>query len=124
MKQNLILQLAIILFVTYAGNFLSSLLPFPFPGVIIGLALLFVALYSGLLKVSSVREVTNILLANMTFLFIPAGTGIINSLPVLAVYWWKLLIVILISTVVTMVVTGWVVQYSIYYLRKRNSPIK
>jgi len=121
MHKNIIVQLSFILLITYIGNFIASHLPFAFPGVVIGLILLFFALYFRLIKLSHIDKVTNVLLANMTFLFIPAGVALIDSLELLSMYWWKLLIVILVSTIVTMIVTGWVVQQSIYYFRKRNA---
>jgi len=120
MQKNILFQFGIILIITYLGNFLASLIPFPLPGVVLGLILLFLILYFNLLKLSSVQDITKMLLGNMAFLFIPAGVNIINSLDLLSSYWWKILLVVLISTIVTMIVTAWVVQYSIYYFRRKN----
>lgn len=120
MQKNILFQLAVILAVTYAGNFISEYISIPLPGVVIGLVLLFAALYIKVIKLDHVENAANALLTNMAFLFIPAGVAIIDSLHVLSTYWWKLLIVILLSTIVTMVVTGVVVQRSIYYMRKRR----
>ena len=120
MQKNNIFQLGIILLVTYVGNFIAQFIPIPFPGIIIGLVLLFLALYIKLIPLSCIEDITKPLLSNMAFLFIPAGVALINSLDVLATYWWKLLIVIFFSTVITMIITGWIVQQAIYYFRKRN----
>lgn len=120
MQKNILLQLTIILCITYAGNLLAQLITLPLPGVILGFILMFLLLSMNIVKLHHVDQISKVLLTYMTFLFIPAGVALVNSLDLLAAYWWKLLIVILASTVITMVVTGWVVQYSIYYFQKRD----
>jgi holin-like protein len=50
------------------------------------------------------------LLGNLSLLFVPAGVGVIVHLQLLAADWWRLLISIVASTLVTLLVTALVMQ--------------
>lgn len=91
---------------TFAGEVLNSVLTLPVPAGVYGLLLLFLALCSGLLKVSDVEQAGDFLLDTMTMMFLPASVGIMTVisvvLPVLVPY----LTIIAVSTVLVMTVTG------------------
>ena len=55
-------QIAIILAVSFLGEFLNWLLPLPIPGSIYGMVILFVALMAGVIKLSSVKNVGDFLI--------------------------------------------------------------
>ena len=52
-------QILIILAFTAIGELLSYVIPLPVPAAIYGLVLLFIALWSGLVKPSQVKEVSS-----------------------------------------------------------------
>ena len=53
------------------------------PASVIGLVLLFIV-YTGIVKLGQVESVGTALTNNISFLFVPAGVSVINSLPILS----------------------------------------
>ncbi|WP_026884641.1 CidA/LrgA family protein [Clostridium akagii] len=103
-------QLAIILGFCFLGSVISTVLGLKIPGNVVGMILLVIFLCSGILKVESVEEVSNFLLEHLPFFFVPAGVGLIASIGSIRNCWPYLIIIIFISTVVAMVITGITVQ--------------
>lgn len=71
-------QLLIILFVSLAGDKLAAVFSLPIPGSVVGMLLLFMLLYTGLIKPDYIQEVTGFLLKHMAFFFIPVTVGLMN----------------------------------------------
>lgn len=103
-------EFLLIISFTYLGEILSKLLHLPVPGSVIGMLLLFAALYFKVVKVDDVETVGTFLLDNLSILFLPAGVGIMVYFPVIKDHWFSLLLVILVTTALTMGVVGRVVQ--------------
>lgn len=95
---------------TLAGEALHALLPLPVPAAVWGLVLLFIALESGKLKLSSVEDCGQFMLGIMPVLFIAPAVGLMDSWPVLASVWPAVLAIIVLSTVVVFGVSGVVTQ--------------
>ena len=95
---------------TLAGEALHALLPLPVPAAVWGLVLLFIALESGKLKLSSVEDCGQFMLGIMPVLFIAPAVGLMDSWPVLASVWPVVLAIIVLSTVVVFGVSGVVTQ--------------
>lgn len=112
-------ELTIILLITFLGEILSKSLSLPLPGTVIGMLLLLTSLLFKIIKVSSIQAVSNYLLDNLAFFFLPAGVGIISSFHLLKGTTLKILTLILISTLVVMVVTGFTVQRLINLQKKK-----
>lgn len=66
------------------GKALAGLLPFAFPGSIIGLLLLFGLLISQLLPLSWIHQSAHLLLRHMALLFIPVAVGLLGYVDVLS----------------------------------------
>lgn len=94
----------------FLGEFLASLIPLPVPGTIYGMLLLFLALYTGLVKLEDVEDTTGFLLANMAIFFIPPAVGIMKSYKLILKDLGPVLLIILTSTLITMAITGLVVK--------------
>ncbi len=107
---KIIRQLAIILVFCFLGSVISTLLGLKIPGNVVGMILLVIFLCSGILKVEAIEDVSNFLLEHLPFFFVPAGVGLIASVGSIKNCWPYLIIIILISTVVAMVITGITVQ--------------
>lgn len=75
------LTIAVILLIS---KIIESFIPFPMPASVIGLVLLFIALCTGIVKLGQVESVGTALTNNISFLFVPAGVSVINSLPILS----------------------------------------
>lgn len=103
-------QISIILGITLAGEALSQFLPLPVPAGVYGLFLLLAALISGAVKLESVEGTGNFLMDTMSMMFIPAMAGIIESADQLRAVILPFLLIILVSTVIVMMVTGKVAQ--------------
>ena len=99
-------QLAIILAISLAGEMLSSVLPLPIPASIYGIVILFALLESRVLSVDAIREASSFLITIMSMLFIPATVGLMDSFDLLKSRLAAYVIIMLVSTVVVMVVSG------------------
>lgn len=106
-------QLAIILLILLASNFISSLLPFPFPASVLGMIILLILLSFKIIKIEDIEISSNFLLDNMAFFFIPAGVGLINSLTILQQYGILFIGIMLFTTIIVMGVTAWTVEFLI-----------
>lgn len=115
-------QLAIILGITLIGEILHHLIPLPVPAGIYGLVLLFLALMTGLLKPESIRETARFLLEIMPILFVPAGVGLLSAWPQLKPILVPLLVIITVSTIVVMVVSGQMTQIFLRLFKKGGQP--
>lgn len=105
-------QFCLILIFWAMGEYLSSFISgfVAMPGSILGMILLFLALKLNIIKLSQIEEMSNLLLDNLAFFFIPAGVSLIKSLDIIKVNVPVLLITGTIVTVVVMSVTGIIVQ--------------
>ena len=103
-------QLTILLGITFLGEGLYALLPLPVPASIYGLLLLTLALGFGVLKLEQVEETADFLVQIMPLTFIPAAAGLIPAWPLLREFLWPIAAIIVITTVLTMGITGSVTQ--------------
>ena len=101
-------QTCIITGMTLAGEILGSVLPLPVPAGVYGLFLMLAALISGAVKLESVEGTGNFLLDTMSLMFIPSMVGVVECLEELRAVLVPFLLIILVSTVVVMCVTGWI----------------
>ena len=107
----MLLEFLIIFAFFYAGGLVSVLLGIPVPGTIIGMFILFLSLRLKLLNLSRVERATNILIGNMAVLFIPPGVSLIKSLKLLEGNWIKIIFIMVVTTIITIAVTGVFIQY-------------
>lgn len=112
-------QFGLILFVTFLGEVVKAILPFPIPASIYGLVIMLVALKTGVISIDSVRDVGGFLIEIMPLMFIPAAVGLLESWGVLKPIFLPVSIITVVSTVLVMVVSGWVTQW-IIRLEKRK----
>lgn len=113
-----VIQLAIILAISFLGEILNYFILLPIPSSIYGLVILFVCLETGIIKISSVRETAKFLVEIMPIMFIPAGVGLMESWGILQPILLPVTIIMLISTVVVMAVSGRVTQFFIHRKNK------
>lgn len=103
-------QFLVVLAFAFAGEVLHALLPLPVPAAVYGLALLFLALQSGLLPLAAVQRAGQLLLKLMPVLFIAPAVGLTESWPLLADSWAAVLVILAVSTVAVFGVAGAVTQ--------------
>jgi holin-like protein len=107
---KLLRQVGIISGICFLGEMLHWLFKLPIPGNVLGMALLFTGLCSGLIKLEMIEEVSNFLLDHLTFFLIPAGVGIIAALDIVKGKWVAFIATCIITTVLIMIVTGHTIQ--------------
>lgn len=103
-------QVGIIWGFTMAGEILHAILPLPVPSGVYGLFLLLGALMAGWVRLESVEGTGNFLMDTMTLMFIPAMVGLMEYAAQIKEVFVPFMIVIAVSTVAVMVVTGRVAQ--------------
>ena len=101
--------LAVLLLLQAAGEGLTHAFALPFPGPVVGLVLLLLALNWPLIR-EPVAAVAELLLANLSLLFVPVGVGVIAHLQLVSRYGVQLLVVIVLSTWIGMAVTAIVLR--------------
>lgn len=106
----MIASLALILLCQLAGEILARLTHLPVPGPVIGMALLFVGLILRGGPTAALEETTGGILKHLSLLFVPAGVGIMRHLDLIAAQWLPILLAVLVSTALTIALTGWVMQ--------------
>lgn len=97
---------AILLCLQLAGEALVRLVDSPLPGPVIGLALMFLWLVSRMPLPQAAHDTADGLLKHLSLLFVPAGVGVVQQLPLLGTEGWKLLAIILVSIVLSLGVTA------------------
>jgi len=92
------------------GELLSRGLALPFPGPVLGMLLLLVAL-----KLPWVREpvaaCATFLLSHLSLLFVPVGVGVMTHLGLLNQFGVRMLLVIVLSTWIGLTVTALTLRY-------------
>lgn len=106
-------QIGIILGITLAGECLNQFLPLPVPPGVYGLFLPLGTLLTGAMKLESVEGTGNFLMDTMSMMFIPATVGIIECADQLRTVLLPFLLIIAVSTIAVMAVTGKVAQHMV-----------
>ena len=119
---NAMAQLAVIFGLCLVSEGISALLPFPFPASVISLLLLLALLLSGVLKARHIQTVSNFLLANMAFFFIPSFVETMEHGGLLLSQALPLLVIVGLTTPLIYLVTGWTVQLIMLRRRKGGKP--
>lgn len=105
---NTLSALTILFLYQLVGEVLVYLLHLPVPGPVIGMALLFITLlWRGL--AAPLKDASNNLLQHFSLLFVPAGVGVMVHFNRLASEWLPITAALLVSTVLTLLVTAWVI---------------
>lgn len=99
-------QICIILGICWISMLIEYILPFAFSASIIGMLLVLGALLLGVLKVVQIEELSDFLLQNMAFLFLPAGVSIMNYGDILRENAWQIFLICFVTTIVVFGVTS------------------
>ena len=103
-------QVGIIILISFIGELLHFLIPLPVPASIYGLVIMLVCLVSGIIKVSDVKETSSFLIDIMPMMFIPAAVGLMNSWDIIHPQLLVYLVIVVVSLVTVMAVSGRVTQ--------------
>ncbi|MDE2362351.1 MAG: CidA/LrgA family protein [Hyphomicrobiales bacterium] len=113
----MIRALALLLSCQLLGEIISRALALPVPGPVIGLALLAAGAIlharmtgadASAIESTDLGKAASALLGSLGLLFVPAGVGIVQQMPVVGAYGLALFAALVVSTVVTLIVTVYV----------------
>jgi putative effector of murein hydrolase LrgA (UPF0299 family) len=112
-----------------AGNALHQMVGLPVPGPVIGMSILAAALAfrkgganSGSPITGSLEQTAENLIRHMGLLFVPAGVGLVAEIDVLWSEWLPIAAGLIGSTLLSLVVTGLVMHWSIRRRAARRAP--
>ena len=108
-----LLQFLVILSVSLLGELLNRVVPLPIPASIYGMLILFVALCTGVIKLSYVKGAGKLLIFIMPLLFLPAAVGLVDSWAVMQGFIVAIIVTVAVSTVLVAAAAGRVTQYFI-----------
>ena len=114
-------QFLIILGISFAGEALKFLLPFPIPASIYGMVILLIGLLSGFIPLASVKEAGTFLIEIMPVMFIPACVGPMASWHILQPFLVPVSIITVAALITVMIVTGRCTQWILHKDRKKAS---
>lgn len=121
---NICMQIAVLFFICLVGQAISLALPFPFPGNITAMIILFILLLMKVIKPEKIQDFTGFLLANMAFFFVPAGVSILESYPIMKDSLLPIFLICLLSTIITFFVTFVTVKLVVAWQKKHRKAMK
>lgn len=117
---KLLFQLFFLFGMCLLGEGISILLPVTIPASIISMVLLLCSLLLHFIKTDTIKDVSEFLLQNMSFFFIPAGVGILEKYSILRGNILILLFISLITLILTFIATSYTVLFVISLQEKRK----
>ncbi len=102
---NALSGLAWLLGLQSVGELLARGLSLPFPGPVVGMLLLLVALRAPAVR-EPVAACANFLLAHLSLLFVPVGVGVMTHLGLVGEFGVRMLVVVVLSTWIGLAVTA------------------
>lgn len=112
--------LALLLTCQLIGEMLVLWLGLPVPGPVVGLLLLFIGLVWHGAVPEGLGKTSDGLLAHLSLLFVPAGVGVMLHLAMLREHWLAISLALVLSTALTLAVTGWVMAVLIRWQDARH----
>lgn len=106
----MIRQLAILFGCLALGEFIIWLTDIRLPSSILGMLILTLLLKLKIIRLEWVKEISDFLVSNIGFFFVPPGVAIMLYFDIIKAEFWPIVISTAISTVIVLAVTGWVHQ--------------
>lgn len=110
----------IIMIFSLIGEICNRLIPLPVPASIYGMILLFLALMTGVIKLSQVEDAGDFCLAVMPVFFVGPTMKLMVEYKVVADVLVPYLLICVISTLVTLLCCGWIAQAVIRNHKKKK----
>lgn len=117
---NIMGELALIFGICLVGEGVAALLPVAFPASVISMVLLMVLLLTGVVKDRHIQTASHFLVANMAFFFLPSFVGLLEHIELLKSQLVPLLLIIVLTTPVVYLITGWTVRLLMLHHRNRK----
>lgn len=111
-------QFMIVLVFVFLGELCEHFIPLPIAGSIYGLLLLFIALWTGLVKLQWVSDIADWFHGVMALFFVAPAVAVIDIWAEISGIWYYLVILLVVAYFVTMVITG---KTSDFFLERRRN---
>ena len=102
------------------GELLVKITGVSLPGSIVGMLLLAAFLEMGWIKLEWVKQISDFLLSNLGFFFVPPGAALMLNFGTIAKDFWAIAIATLVSTILVLLSTGWTHQIVRKYAKFRR----
>lgn len=120
---KLLEQFGIILTLTFIVETFKELVPLPVPASVYGLILMLCLLKFKILTIDSIKDASKLLIETMPIMFIPAAVGLLNAWDVIRSLLIPLTLVVSLTTIVVMVISGHITQFIITANKKKKELI-
>lgn len=117
---KLLEQFGIILTLTFIVETFKELVPLPVPASVYGLVLMLLLLKFKILNISAIKDASKLLIETMPIMFIPAAVGLLNAWSVIRDLLIPLTLVVSLTTVIVMVISGHITQFIIVSSKKKK----
>lgn len=107
---SIIAQVLLLFGFTWLGKWVSLFFHLPVPGSLIGLALLFICLYTGLIRLQWVEAGATLLFSQMILFFVPSLVGMMQYPWLLGIKGLLVLVVVVSGCALVMISTGVVAE--------------
>ena len=104
-------QILLIVLFSFLGELLRSLIPLPIPASIYGMVLLFVALYTGIVKLEHIKAAGGFLTSFFPVLFVAPVVSLIDCWEDIKALIVPILLVMILSAIVCFFVSGKLTQF-------------
>ncbi len=106
----MLIQFIIIFGCLALGELIVWLTGIKFPSCIIGMILLTIFLKIKLIKYEWVNKISNFLLENLAFFFVPPSVALMKYFDIIKAEWLPIILATVISTIVVLIASGWTHQ--------------
>ena len=120
----MLFYLTVIFVCQLAGELVVSVSGLPIPGPVVGMAILFAGLLVRGSLPGDLGKVADVLISNLSLLFVPAGVGIILHAHLIGTDLLPISISLIVSTLLTIGVTGSVMAWLDRPSRSERAPAK
>jgi|LGVF01.2.fsa_nt_gb holin-like protein len=109
---RLIIEIGIILGIYFLGMWVSDLIRpvILIPGNILGMGILFAMLSFNIVKIENIEKTSGLLLKHMGFFFVPLCVTLYITFDYISDIWVQIVVILVISNMFVMTVTGKTVQ--------------
>ena len=106
-------QFTLIIFFSFLGEFCRYLIPYPIPGSIYGMVLMFTALSLKIVKIENIRDCGYFLTSCLPILFVAPVVNLMDCWDQIKANWLAMVLIVVVSTLVTFGISGIVTQWVI-----------
>lgn len=89
------------------GELIIFLTGLRLPSSIVGMLLLTASLHFKLIKLESIKGLTDFLISNMAFFFVPSGVALMCYFDIISAEFWPIVVSTVLSLILVLVFTGW-----------------